>query len=96
VTSFLEQKLVITNEIDQFSKGMKLLTPLFKFMSTTYISTDESYLHALALFKTNVREFYAFGKENFRVKVMSLFTFIVSATTYLKLRRLTIPGTSWE
>jgi hypothetical protein len=53
VTSFLEGKLVITtNEIEQFLKGMRLLTPLFKFMSTTCINTDESYIHALALFKT--------------------------------------------
>jgi hypothetical protein len=47
---------------------MRLLTPLFRFMSTTYNTNDESYLHALALFKTIVREFYTCGKETFLSK----------------------------
>ena len=64
VTKFLSDKLLPTTEIEEFSKGVSLLTPIFKFMSITYI-TDESYQDSLACFKTNVRSFYACGKHTF-------------------------------
>ena len=65
VTDFMRDKLFQTHEIKQFSEAISLLTLIFKFMSVTYISANESYKDSLDSFKIDVRRFYACGKHTF-------------------------------
>lgn len=65
VKQFINDNLVPTHEIQKFLSGVTLLTPIFKFMSVTYITDMESYKDSLQSFKTDVRKFYASGKDSF-------------------------------
>ena len=65
VKQFINDKLVQTHEIEKFSIGISLLTPIFKFMSVTYITDIESYQDSMQSFKTDVRALYACGKHTF-------------------------------
>ena len=65
VKEFINDKLVLTHEIEKFLLGITLLTPIFKFMSITYVTCNESHKDSLQTFKTDVRQFYASGRHSF-------------------------------
>ena len=65
ITTFIKENLVETEETRGLSNGLALLQPICKFLTLTYIDSEEEYKKTLNEFKENVKVFYDSGKLSY-------------------------------
>ena len=65
IVKFLDNNLVLTEELRGLMKGISLLKPIMTFLKITYIESESQYKSSMDLFCKNVKDMYNAGASSF-------------------------------
>ena len=65
VAEFLEEKYMSTDAISNLIGALRILPPIFKFITTSYIENKEEYEMKMKQYEIHVKDLYRFGKHTF-------------------------------
>ena len=65
IIEFLQEHLTQTDELKNICLGLRQIRPIIKFMTKTYIKTEDDYKKDLSFFKKDLEVFYEAGKGTY-------------------------------